>query len=125
MSSRHQVAATASSTLGLSTLATDIESHASCSLPLTPHTQPVKAWVDPASVPHSRHESPIKGNAPDYVKQLNYNTFMFYGVGEDDSFGYRVGKAVRFVEVNVNKKLERQGRLEATTIAEIVVTKRG
>jgi acyl-coenzyme A thioesterase 13 len=50
---------------------------------------------------------------------------MSYGVGEEDSFGYRVGKAVRFVEVNVNKKLERQGRLEATTIAEIMVTKGG
>lgn len=56
---------------------------------------------------------------------MNYNTFMSYGVGEEDSFGYKVGKAVRFVEVNVNKKLERQGRLEATTIAEVVVTKRG
>ncbi|KAF8800104.1 hypothetical protein BYT27DRAFT_7263253 [Phlegmacium glaucopus] len=93
------------------------------SLPLTPHTQPVKAWVDPASLPHCHHESPIKGNAPDYVKQLNYNTFMCYGVGEEDSFGYNVGKAVKFIEVNVNRKLERQGRLEATTIAEIVVTK--
>ena len=50
---------------------------------------------------------------------------MAYGVGEQDSFGYRVGKAVRFVEVNVNKKLERQGRLESTTIAEIMVTKGG
>lgn len=95
------------------------------SLPLTPHNKPVKAWVDPASLPHYDHESPIKGNVPDYVKQLNYNTFMSYGVGdEEDGFGFKVGKAVKFVEVNVNKKLERQGRLEATTIAEIVVTKR-
>jgi len=94
------------------------------SLPLSPHNKPVKAWVDPASLPHYDHESPIKGNVPDYVKQLNYNTFMSYGVGdEEDGFGFKVGKAVKFVEVNVNKKLERQGRLEATTIAEIVVTK--
>jgi len=48
---------------------------------------------------------------------------MSYGVGEEDSFGCKVGKEVRFVEVSVNKKLERQGRLEATTIAEVVVTK--
>jgi acyl-coenzyme A thioesterase 13 len=107
----------------LSALSTDIASHAS-SFPLTPYTQAVKAWVDPASLPHYHHDSQINGNAPDYVKQLNYNTFMSYGVGEEDSFGYKVGKAVRFVEVNVNKKLERQGRLEATTIAEVVVTKR-
>ncbi|KAJ3512192.1 hypothetical protein NLJ89_g3666 [Agrocybe chaxingu] len=82
-----------------------------------------KAWVDPASLPHYHHASPIGGNAPDYVKQLNYNTFMCYGVGEDDCFGSKVGKAVRFIEVNVNRKLEKQGRLEATTIAEIEVTK--
>ena len=118
MSSRLQNATSASSTLS------NIRSH-DASLSLTPHTQLVKAWVDPASLPHYDHESPIKGNAPDYVKQLNYNTFMCYGVGEEDSFGYNVGKAVRFIEVNVNRKLERQGRLEATTIAEIMVTKRG
>lgn len=115
MPSRLQVAPSDSSTL----------SALSSAFPLTPYTQPVKAWVDPASSPHHHHESPINGNAPDYVKQLIYNTFMSYGVGEEDSFGYKVGKAVRFVEVNVNKKLERQGRLEATTIAEVVVTKRG
>lgn len=119
MPSRLHVAASASSAL-----TTDIRSHGA-SIPLTPLTQPDKAWVDPASLPHYHHESPIKGNAPDYVKQLLYNTFMSYGVGEEDSFGYRVGKSVRFVEVNVNKKLERQGRLEATTIAEIFVTKGG
>ncbi|KDR74657.1 hypothetical protein GALMADRAFT_70501 [Galerina marginata CBS 339.88] len=82
-----------------------------------------KVWVDPASLPHHGHASYIGGNTPDYVKQLNYNTFMCYGVGEEDCFGYKVGKAVRFTEVNVNRKLERQGRLEATTIAEIEVTK--
>lgn len=49
---------------------------------------------------------------------------MCYGVGEEDCFGYKVGKAVKFTEVNVNRKLERQGRLEATTIAELEVTKR-
>jgi acyl-coenzyme A thioesterase 13 len=49
---------------------------------------------------------------------------MSYGVGGEDRFGYEVGTSVKFVEVNVNRKLERQGRLEATTIAEIEVTKR-
>jgi len=83
-----------------------------------------KAWVDPASFPNHPHVSFIGGNTPDYVKQLNYNTFMCYGVGEEDCFGYKVGKSVRFTEVNVNRKLERQGRLEATTIAELDVTKR-
>jgi len=116
MPSRLQVAPSDSSTLSA------LASHASA-FPLSPYSRPVKAWVDPASLPHYHHESPIEGNAPDYVKQLNYNTFMSYGVGEEDSFGYKVGKAVRFVEVNVNKKLERQGRLEATTIAEVAVTK--
>jgi len=49
---------------------------------------------------------------------------MCYGVGQDDSFGYQVGKSVKFVEVNVNRKRDRNERLEATTIAEITVTKR-
>ena len=85
--------------------------HAS-SLSLTPNngTQPVDLdWVDPTSLLHYHHESPIKGNTPDYMKQLNYNTFMSYGVGED-GFGYKVGKTVRFGEVNItrNKKVERQ-----------------
>ncbi|KAF9522328.1 HotDog domain-containing protein [Crepidotus variabilis] len=82
-----------------------------------------KAWVDPASLPNYDHNSFIAGNAPDYVKQLNYNTFMCYGVGEPDSFGYKVGKAVEFVEVNINRKRDRNERLEATTVAEIEVTK--
>jgi acyl-coenzyme A thioesterase 13 len=83
-----------------------------------------KAWVNPASLPTHPHPTFIGGNAPEYVKQLNYNTFMAYGVGEEDSFGFRVGRAVRFTEVNVNRKMERQGRLEATTTAEIEVVKR-
>lgn len=87
-------------------------------------TPPSKAWVDPASLPTYNHTSSIAGNVPDYVKQLNYNTFMCYGVGEPDSFGYKVGRAVKFVEVNVNRKMDRNERLEATTIAEIEVTKR-
>ena len=91
---------------------------------LSSRGEPSKIWVDPASLPNHGHVSFIGGNTPDYVKQLNYNTFMCYGVGEEDCFGYKVGKAVKFAEVNVNRKLERQGRREATTIAEIEVTKR-
>jgi len=49
---------------------------------------------------------------------------MCYGVGEPDTFGYTVGKAVKFVEVNVNRKVDRKERSEATTVAEIEVTKR-
>jgi hypothetical protein len=49
---------------------------------------------------------------------------MSYGVGESECFGYKVGKAVRFVEVKTNRRMERNERLEATTVAEIEVTKR-
>lgn len=109
----------------MSPLSPTLETHDTVS-PQRSHRGPdtVKAWVDPASLPHHGHASFIGGNAPDYVKQLNYNTFMTYGVGEEDCFGHKVGKAVKFVDVSVNRKLERQGRLEATTTAEIEVTKR-
>ena len=115
MSSRYQ--ASTSSSLSLSS---DLASHDH--LPSSAPRE--KAWVDPAALPHYGHASAISGNAPDYVKQLNYNTFMCYGVGQDDSFGYQVGKSVKFVEVNVNRKRDRNERLEATTIAEVTVTKR-
>ncbi|KAF8963498.1 HotDog domain-containing protein [Flammula alnicola] len=118
MSSRLAVA---SSSASLAVLSADVSSHES--LPSSSQPEGGKAWVDPATLPSHHHPSFIGGNTPEYVKQLNYNTFMCYGVGEEDSFGYKVGKAVRFTEVNVNRKLERQGRLEATTIAELEVTK--
>lgn len=118
MSSRLTAAPASAS---LSTLAENIQPH---DLHPSSHTESSKAWVDPASLPNHHHVSFIGGNTPDYVKQLNYNTFMCYGVGEEDCFGYKVGKAVKFTKVNVNRKLERQGRLEATTIAELEVTKR-
>lgn len=57
------------------------------------------------------------------MKQLNSNTYFSYGVGDEDSFGYRVGKAVNFVEVNVDRKHERHDRLVSTTVAELLVTK--
>jgi len=71
--------------------------------------------VDPSS---------IAGNVPDYVKQLNSNTYLSYGVGDEDCFGYRVGKTVKFVQVNVDRRMEQQDRLESTTVAEVLVTKR-
>ncbi|KAH9474906.1 hypothetical protein JR316_0013374 [Psilocybe cubensis] len=119
MSSR-QLSTTSSSSLAA--LSATLQSHDIISNP-PPPPEPVKAWVDPASLPHHGHASYIGGNAPDYVKQLNYNTFMTYGVGEEGSFGFKVGKSVKFTDVNVNRKMERQGRLEATTTAEIEVTK--
>ncbi|KIK68439.1 hypothetical protein GYMLUDRAFT_68332 [Collybiopsis luxurians FD-317 M1] len=80
-----------------------------------------RPWVDPAALPNRGDISSVRGNAPDYVKQLNYNTYYSYGVGDsDDTFGYKAGKAVKFVDVNI---IERHGRLEATTIAEVVVNK--
>ncbi|KAF5366126.1 hypothetical protein D9757_010941 [Collybiopsis confluens] len=80
-----------------------------------------KAWVDPAALPNRGDISTVRGNAPDYVKQLNYNTYFSYGVGEsEDTFGSKAGKAVRFVDVNI---IERHGRLEATTVAELMVSK--
>jgi acyl-coenzyme A thioesterase 13 len=82
-----------------------------------------KAWVDPASLPNHGDISNIGGNAADFVKQLNLNTYISYGVGNEDTFGHNVGKSVKFVDISVERKEERKGRLEATTIAELVVTK--
>ena len=83
-----------------------------------------KTWVDPASLPYCGDISSITGNAPDYVKQLIYNTYITYGVGNDDCFGSKVGRAVKFVEVNIRRKQDRKDRLEATVVAELEVTKR-
>lgn len=96
--------------------------------PELPHTAPASSaqhepWVDPASLPNHGDISSIAGNAPDYVKQLNLNTYISYGVGNEDTFGYKVGKAVKFVDISIDRKQARKGRLEATTVAELVVTK--
>jgi acyl-coenzyme A thioesterase 13 len=82
-----------------------------------------KAWVDPAALPDYGDTSDIGGNAPNYVKQLNNNTYMAYGVGSDECFGHRVGKTVKFVKVNIERNDKRQGRLSATTVAEVQVSK--
>lgn len=85
-----------------------------------------RAWVDPALLPDDANTdiSSITGSAPDYVKQLVCNTFYSYGVGTDPStFGYAVGRATRFVDVSVERSMEKLGRLEGTTVAELTVTK--
>ncbi|KAJ6489434.1 HotDog domain-containing protein [Mycena vulgaris] len=85
-----------------------------------------KPWIDPAALPDDCAVvlSRIAGNAPDYVKQLSCNTFYSYGVGDDPAaFGYAVGRATRFVDISIERSMERAGRLEATTVAELTVTK--
>lgn len=79
-----------------------------------------KFWVDPCTTPQYGDVSRIRGNAPEYVKQLNNNTFGAYAVGEPECFAYSIGKSTKFVEIDV---LERQGSLEARTVAEVFVTK--
>ncbi|KAJ7627978.1 HotDog domain-containing protein [Mycena polygramma] len=89
-------------------------------------SKPGKAWVEPAALPDDLNADipAIAGNAPDYVKQLACNTFYSYGVGaHPDAFGYAVGRATRFVEMSVERCRERAGRMEARTVAEVVVTK--
>lgn len=119
MSSRLSASLSASSAMSSHT-----SSQSHVSLPTKRRSPPSKAWVDPMSLPDHGDISCISGNAPDYVKQLNYNTFVSYGVGDEDSFGYQVGNAVKFVDVSIDRPLERNGRMEATTTAELVVTKR-
>ncbi|KAJ7258152.1 HotDog domain-containing protein [Mycena rebaudengoi] len=86
---------------------------------------PPKAWVDPASLPHDDDVdvSTISGNAPPYVKQLACNTFYSYGVGDRDTFGYEVGRATKFVKMDIDRSVEKAGRLEATVVAEVKVTR--
>jgi hypothetical protein len=80
-------------------------------------------WEEPSSLRDYSDASGIAGNAPAYVKQLTSNALESYGVGNDDCFAQSVGKAIKFVEVNVSKNPERKGRLEASTVSEVVVSK--
>jgi acyl-coenzyme A thioesterase 13 len=85
----------------------------------------VGLWVDPEVCPEHGDISSIKGNAPEYIKQLNNNTFHAYGVGNDSRcFGYHVGKSVIFVDVSLKEVPERYNHLEAKTVAEVTVDKR-
>ena len=90
---------------------------------VSPPSVASKPWIDPHSMPDSGDISEVAGNAPDVVKRLTNNTFASYGVGDEGSFAYTVGRAVKFVEVKVDRKEGRGGRLEATTVCEVVVGK--
>ncbi|CAK5282505.1 unnamed protein product [Mycena citricolor] len=91
-----------------------------------------KVWIDPALLPSDLETdiASVAGNAPDGVKQLVVNTFYAYGVGTSpDTFGYRVGRATRWVDMSVSAaepqasvKKGKQ-RMEAVTVAEVTVSK--
>ncbi|KAH7882898.1 HotDog domain-containing protein [Phlebopus sp. FC_14] len=82
-----------------------------------------KAWVDPASLSNFGDASHIDGNVSQRVKQLILNTFMAYGAGDEHCFGHNVAKAVKFVDISAYESLEKCGRMEATTVAEVIVSK--
>ncbi|KAG1743728.1 HotDog domain-containing protein [Suillus paluster] len=87
------------------------------------YAQPRKAWVDPKSLANCGDASQIQGNVSTYVKQLILNTFIAYGAGDEHCFGHSVAKAVNFIDISAHESHEKQGRMEATTVAEIVVSK--
>ncbi|KAG2134115.1 HotDog domain-containing protein [Suillus clintonianus] len=87
------------------------------------YSPPRKAWVDPKSLANCGDASQIQGNVSPYVKQLILNTFIAYGAGDEHCFGHHVAKAVKFVDISAHESHEKQGRMEATTISEIVVSK--
>ena len=120
MSSRSRLPATASASSSLATHQATLSSTRPRS-----RSRSSNVWVDPASLPDCGVDlSTIAGNVPDYVKRLNSNTYYSYGVGSEDCFGYEAGKAVKFVEVSIDRRLEREDRLVARTVAEVPVTKR-
>ncbi|KAG1773614.1 HotDog domain-containing protein [Suillus placidus] len=87
------------------------------------YTPPRKVWVDPKSLANCGDASQIQGNVSPYVKQLILNTFIAYGAGDEHCFGHSVAKAVKFVDISAHESHEKQGRMEATTVAEILVSK--
>ncbi|KAG1807495.1 uncharacterized protein BJ212DRAFT_1387027 [Suillus subaureus] len=87
------------------------------------YTPPRKAWVDPKSLANGGDASQIQGNVSSYVKQLILNTFMAYGAGDEHCFGHSVAKAVKFIDISAHESYEKQGRMEATTVAEVLVSK--
>lgn len=82
-----------------------------------------KTWVDPASLRNCGDASQIQGNVSAHVKQLILNTFIVYGAGDEQCFGHHVAKAVKFVDISAYDSKEKHGRMEAVTIAEVVVNK--
>ncbi|KAI6025993.1 HotDog domain-containing protein [Pisolithus marmoratus] len=91
--------------------------------PLSPCASSRTAWVDPASLSNYGDVSQISGNVTPHVKQLILNTFMAYGAGDESCFGHAVAKSVKFVDMSVSRCEEKHGRMDATTVAEVVVTK--
>ncbi|OAX43764.1 hypothetical protein K503DRAFT_730970 [Rhizopogon vinicolor AM-OR11-026] len=85
--------------------------------------QPHRAWVDPKSLANYGDASQIQGNVSHYVKQLILNTFIAYGAGDEHCFGHSVAKAVKFVDISAHESHEKHGRMESTTVAEIVISK--
>jgi acyl-coenzyme A thioesterase 13 len=83
---------------------------------------PRKAWVDPATLSNCEDASQIQGNVSLRVKQLILNTFIAYGAGDEQCFGHAIAKAVKFVDVSAYKSSIKH-RMEAITVAEVVVTK--
>ncbi|KIJ59882.1 hypothetical protein HYDPIDRAFT_64131, partial [Hydnomerulius pinastri MD-312] len=82
-----------------------------------------KAWIDPASLSNCGDASQIQGNVSPHVKQLILNTFVAYGAGDEHCFGHSVAKAVTFVDISAYESQEKHGRMEAITVAEVVVNK--
>ncbi|KAG2108519.1 HotDog domain-containing protein [Suillus discolor] len=84
---------------------------------------PRKVWVDPKGLANCGDASQIQGNVSPYVKQLTLNTFIAYGAGDEHCFGHSVAKAVKFTDINAHESHEKQGRMEATTTAEVIISK--
>jgi acyl-coenzyme A thioesterase 13 len=82
-----------------------------------------KPWVDPQTLPDYGDASSISGSASYRVKQLTANTLAAYGIGSSSCFAHSVGKALRLTDVSIERMIERMGRAEATTVAEVVVSK--
>lgn len=78
-----------------------------------------KPWIDPTTLPRYGDAATISGNASDDVKQLTSNTFGAYGIGTVNNFAYSVGRKITLVRVDLDR---RDNKLEATTVAEVVVT---
>ncbi|KAJ8454767.1 hypothetical protein ONZ45_g19174 [Pleurotus djamor] len=94
-----------------------------------PPSKRPRPWIDPSSLPTYGSIAHIDGNATPYIKHLTQNTFFSYGVGvgagmdEEEYFAYKVGVEVRLVEVSVFGGGMGEERMEARTVAEVVVGK--
>jgi acyl-coenzyme A thioesterase 13 len=96
------------------------------STPSTSSVNPLRAgdvWVDPATLPTFCRDIRVTGSASQHAKQLTANTLAAYGVGTPDCFAHSIGRRIKLVDVSVERNIERMGRTEATTVAEIVVGK--